>query len=602
MDQPHEPNPLKRPFSALNVQSEPSESSATIFEEAALHPPSLRTVTASTRLVCAPAKVECTSGDPNCYCRSGRSRAVCHIDASGDTLAVFCSGMDAAKKLRVKNTEISAVCCGRRAHTTSGHIFRFHDGGTRVLPSTPRSAPTRTPPKTPQSSGMSVPPMPKLFKVAASDPLEDDRFQAIDPLHWGLPAIGQTVTDVTPPNFEECSSSSSASCAPPLVATVDIPLGDDGDIFHALVHWSFSCAPSETTGIPSDFESPEDAAIRLARIFGLGKSEMLKAAATLRTQLDAHLEMHEQASPPSKYTGARAPGKPAFRRRAMAQGGSSTLSESIRGKAPLSAVQLRALSQKAMTATPPATSENDKISSENVASVLNEEGPGLDNINKQQALERVERENDPKLGINCEEVEVETEQRFFVFNPRSSKESNAPTNKSDNRTRRTEKSMKQAEEFDNQTKRTVKPVKQAEEDRTVAVAPAFKFVAPPPLIDGNVDVCGQCSTGGDLLCCDFCPRAFHTTCLGVDEESLPEGDWACSFCAEEQARLAAKKSRWPLPERAAVADAPTYAEGHDGGAIQHSSNDKAGEQDVDDWHRAAADAAVAEARTTHNAA
>ena len=33
--------------------------------------------------------------------------------------------------------------------------------------------------------------------------------------------------------------------------------------------------------------------------------------------------------------------------------------------------------------------------------------------------------------------------------------------------------------------------------------------------DHNTDACCVCSGVGDLLCCDFCPRAFHLKCIGV---------------------------------------------------------------------------------------
>jgi hypothetical protein len=46
--------------------------------------------------------------------------------------------------------------------------------------------------------------------------------------------------------------------------------------------------------------------------------------------------------------------------------------------------------------------------------------------------------------------------------------------------------------------------------------------------DHNTDICGLCLKGGDLLCCDKCPRAFHLNCLQIKEEDLPEGDWICS--------------------------------------------------------------------------
>lgn len=45
--------------------------------------------------------------------------------------------------------------------------------------------------------------------------------------------------------------------------------------------------------------------------------------------------------------------------------------------------------------------------------------------------------------------------------------------------------------------------------------------------DHNTDICGLCFRGGDLLCCDRCPRAFHLDCLKVKEEDLPDGDWIC---------------------------------------------------------------------------
>ncbi|XP_048059234.1 nuclear body protein SP140-like protein isoform X1 [Megalobrama amblycephala] len=46
----------------------------------------------------------------------------------------------------------------------------------------------------------------------------------------------------------------------------------------------------------------------------------------------------------------------------------------------------------------------------------------------------------------------------------------------------------------------------------------------------NDDMCYICDFGGDLVCCDECPRAFHSRCHlpAVDEDSL--GEWICTFC------------------------------------------------------------------------
>ncbi|XP_061898822.1 tripartite motif-containing protein 66-like [Entelurus aequoreus] len=44
------------------------------------------------------------------------------------------------------------------------------------------------------------------------------------------------------------------------------------------------------------------------------------------------------------------------------------------------------------------------------------------------------------------------------------------------------------------------------------------------------DYCAVCRSGGDLLCCDFCPKVYHLACHIPSLLSLPTGDWACSLC------------------------------------------------------------------------
>ncbi|XP_072537555.1 E3 ubiquitin-protein ligase TRIM33 isoform X2 [Salminus brasiliensis] len=48
--------------------------------------------------------------------------------------------------------------------------------------------------------------------------------------------------------------------------------------------------------------------------------------------------------------------------------------------------------------------------------------------------------------------------------------------------------------------------------------------------DPNEDWCAVCQNGGELLCCDRCPKVFHITCHIPTLRTLPSGDWMCTFC------------------------------------------------------------------------
>ncbi|XP_010510707.1 PREDICTED: uncharacterized protein LOC104786928 [Camelina sativa] len=44
----------------------------------------------------------------------------------------------------------------------------------------------------------------------------------------------------------------------------------------------------------------------------------------------------------------------------------------------------------------------------------------------------------------------------------------------------------------------------------------------------NDDLCSICRDGGELLCCDTCPRSYHTVCASLP--SLPSERWSCKYC------------------------------------------------------------------------
>ncbi|KAJ4795460.1 PHD finger family protein [Rhynchospora pubera] len=48
--------------------------------------------------------------------------------------------------------------------------------------------------------------------------------------------------------------------------------------------------------------------------------------------------------------------------------------------------------------------------------------------------------------------------------------------------------------------------------------------------DGNSDDCRICGMDGMLICCDGCPWAYHSRCIGLNKASLPQGQWFCPEC------------------------------------------------------------------------
>ncbi|NXJ89790.1 TRI66 protein, partial [Corythaixoides concolor] len=46
----------------------------------------------------------------------------------------------------------------------------------------------------------------------------------------------------------------------------------------------------------------------------------------------------------------------------------------------------------------------------------------------------------------------------------------------------------------------------------------------------NEDFCAVCLNGGELLCCDHCPKVFHLCCHVPALLSFPVGEWVCTLC------------------------------------------------------------------------
>ena len=48
--------------------------------------------------------------------------------------------------------------------------------------------------------------------------------------------------------------------------------------------------------------------------------------------------------------------------------------------------------------------------------------------------------------------------------------------------------------------------------------------------DMHSDFCRVCHDGGELLCCDSCPSAFHIKCHIPPLKCVPDGEWRCARC------------------------------------------------------------------------
>lgn len=47
------------------------------------------------------------------------------------------------------------------------------------------------------------------------------------------------------------------------------------------------------------------------------------------------------------------------------------------------------------------------------------------------------------------------------------------------------------------------------------------------------DYCDVCQQGGEIILCDTCPKAYHLVCLDPELEEAPEGKWSCAKCEAE---------------------------------------------------------------------
>ncbi|CAK9230345.1 unnamed protein product [Sphagnum troendelagicum] len=79
--------------------------------------------------------------------------------------------------------------------------------------------------------------------------------------------------------------------------------------------------------------------------------------------------------------------------------------------------------------------------------------------------------------------------------------------------------------------------------------------------DGYYYDCEVCGIGGELLCCDHCPRVYHLDCLTPPLKRTPTGKWVCPKCRNQ-----------PLAHKSSVSLNPNSQQqkGMKGGEDHHS--------------------------------
>ncbi|XP_078138272.1 transcription intermediary factor 1-alpha isoform X2 [Centroberyx gerrardi] len=73
-----------------------------------------------------------------------------------------------------------------------------------------------------------------------------------------------------------------------------------------------------------------------------------------------------------------------------------------------------------------------------------------------------------------------------------------------------------------------------------------------PEEDPNEDWCAVCQNGGELLCCDKCPKVFHLSCHIPTLNESPSGEWFCSFCRD----LASPEMQYDCDDKEPAKDEP----------------------------------------------
>ena len=74
--------------------------------------------------------------------------------------------------------------------------------------------------------------------------------------------------------------------------------------------------------------------------------------------------------------------------------------------------------------------------------------------------------------------------------------------------------------------------------------------------DENEDFCFECKDGGDLLCCDTCPRSYHLKCIHLRVvPACPK--WLCRYCLNMHSQRTPSPEKRRRKKKTSVTDSPS---------------------------------------------
>ena len=445
---------------------------------------------------------ECTSGRPNCYCRSGRTRAIVRYDpVTGATLETYCSTSDAARKLQLTAPQITHVLSGA-IEDTKGHKFRYAVEVPWVRGGGPRAISEVDP--------------------TTGDVIRDYASATACARLTGLSnsAIGEVCSgkrndlDGRVFRFKEPRVYPCAICATDHDAgTLLLCDGLDGRCV-STAHTScigLSAVPDTDWFCKTCLEKGEDVKQRDRRNNVVSEVVVKQPQKRRqRTKLvfndgdEEHFSQQGLETKENTRDGDTDDGHKVMKKRK--QRTKKVAKKKTLGLKPVFLEEATELRPRRAAAQRKRFVEEDEHSTDS------------DDI-----LPLKEKKTDDIVPVKKKKKKpIAKKQQKVVYKDSDSEDDDDDFFKDDD-----------DEDFEEEEEKRRK--KKARQQK--------KRVFEPPPRDSNIDYCAACGDGGELICCDKCDRAYHLPCVNLD--IVPAGDWHCSVCLAQ--RNLKKKETTPRP-------------------------------------------------------